>query len=1191
MKRQLQQKDIESLVIKIASPEEILEWSHGEVLKPETINYRTGRPEREGLFSEVIFGPIKDYECYCGKYRKPSIRGIVCERCGVEVTSSWVRRERMGHITLMSPVAHIWFLRSYPYPISLFLDIPVHQLEKVIYYTSYIVTRVDEEEKQKLLHNLEKEFKEIIKQAKTAEEKKEKRLLFKKIKEEINSIQPKRVLSDVEYFQLSRKYPNLFEVDTGAEPIRRFLEEIDLNKLKKDLEKKLTKTSGKEKYKLALKLKFVKAFIKHNRRPEYMILTVLPIIPPDLRPIVHLEGGRHVSSDLNELYRRVINRNNRLKKLIEMGAPEIILRNERRMLQEAVDALLDNSMKKDPVKRSARKVLKSLADSLKGKQGRFRQNLLGKRVDYSGRAVIVVGPELRINECGLPKRMALELFKPFIIHELLKEEVASTIKKANYLIESMAPEALAALERVIRDKYVLLNRPPTLHRLGVQAFKPSLAEGMSIRIPPLVCTGYNADFDGDQMGVFLPISDEAQREARELLNAAKNILKPGTGEAIANPNKDMVLGIYYLTLAVEGRKGEAKKVFDAEEAKRLFDLGEIDLQAKILVKSVKDLQNVETTVGRIIFNEVLPNDFPYLNETMDKKSLANLTEELYSRYDAEKTSIILDTIKDLGFKYSTYSGISLGYEDTKVPTIKEKIIQEALEEEEKIIQGYEEGLLSEEEKRAKISEIWYKAFDQIKEAIQSELTIDSPTRYMIESGARGSWENITQVMGMKGLVKDPKGDIIDLPIIESFQEGLSVISYFISTHGARKGTADTSLKTSHAGYLTRRMEEVAHNLITIEPDCGTKEGIVITKKEAEETLDKFWKKIYSRVLLEDVVDKNGNLIAERGSYVTKELAKKIEASGVDQVKVRSPFTCQTIYGICAKCYGINLADDKPVKLGEAVGILAAEAIGEPGTQLTMRTFHTGGIAMAADITTGVPRANELLEARTPSFLALQSPITGIVENIETSTKYYLVTVKYRKQRKVKRVKLKIPKKFKLLIKKGSKIEKGQVINEGVLDPKLVYSTQGKIAAFKYILHELKRVYNSQGAEVHDKHFEVILGKMFSLVRIIDGGDSDFIPGEIVERDWLLEVNSQLKSKNKKPAKGVALLKGITEVAVNSQSFLSAASFQNTVRVLVRAALECREDKLRGIKENVIIGRKPPIGETFYERYQVYQKES
>jgi DNA-directed RNA polymerase subunit beta' len=1173
---------IESIVLKLASPEEILEWSRGEVLKPETINYRTGRPERDGLFSEVIFGPTRDYECYCGKYRKPTIRGITCERCGVEVTASWVRRERMGHITLMTPVAHIWFLRSYPYPISLFLDIPLNQLEKVIYYSAYVIVRVDEKEKEKILKNLESEFKEILSQAKSLQERREKKELFRKIKEEIESIQPKKVLSDVEYFQLSRKYPNLFEVSTGAEPIRRFLEEIDLNQLKKDLEKKLSKATGDEKRKIALKLKFVKAFIKHNRRPEWMILTILPVIPPDLRPIVRLEEGRYVSSDLNELYRRVINRNNRLKRLIEMGAPEIILRNEKRMLQEAVDALLDNSLKKEPVKRGLRKALKSLADSLKGKQGRFRQNLLGKRVDYSGRAVIVVGPELRINECGLPKKMALELFKPFIIHELLKDEIASTIKKANYLIESMAPEALAALEKVVADKFVLLNRPPTLHRLGVQAFKPILTEGLAIRIPPLVCTGYNADFDGDQMGVFLPLSEDAQREARELLNAAKNILKPGTGEAIANPNKDMVWGIYYLTLIEPKAKGEGKKIFDAAEAKRLYELGEIDLRAKVIVKNLKNLNNVETTVGRVIFNEFLPDDYPYINKIIDKKVLADLVEDIYNLYGDERTAIFLDSIKDLGFKYATYFGASISYMDTKVAEGKNEIIQEAIERESKVVEAYENGLLSEEEKKAKVTEIWYEVFDKIKDNLQKSLDVQNPTRSMIDSGARGSWENITQVMGLKGLVKDPKGEIIDLPVIESYQEGLSVLSYFISTHGARKGTADTSLKTSHAGYLTRRMEEVAHDVIIKERDCGTDEGIVISRKESEEWLDKFLKRIYSRVLLEDVYDKKGNLVAKKDSYVTKDLAKKIDESGVDEVKVRSPFTCKTIYGLCAKCYGINLADGKPIKLGEAVGIMAAQSIGEPGTQLTMRTFHTGGIAMAADITSGVPRANELFEARSPSFLAIQSPVKGIVESIESNVKYYEITIKYKKGKKIERLKIKIPRKFKLVIKKGSHIEKGEILNEGVLDPKMVYRIQGKMAAFKYLISELKKLYNSQGAEVHDKHFEVILRKMFSLVKIIEPGDSDFVAGEIIEKDWLLEVNQDLRARGLKPAKGILLLRGISDVAVNSQSFLAAASFQNTVRVLTRAALECREDKLRGIKENVIIGRKPPIGEEFYK---------
>ncbi len=1176
--------DIEKIVIRLASPEDILNWSYGEVLKPETINYRTGKAEREGLFSEVIFGPVKDFECSCGKYKRPAVRGITCERCGVEITSSSVRRERFGHITLMTPITHIWFLKSYPYPISLFLDIPVHHLEKVVYYSAYIITRVDEKEREKLLKNIEKEFQEILKSATTSAEKKEKRDLHKKIKDEINSIQPKRVLSDIEYFQLSQKYPNIFEVETGSEPIRRFLEEIDLNELKKETEKKLAKAKGIEKLKLALKLKFIKAFIKHNCRPEWMILTILPVIPPDLRPIVTVEGGKHISSDLNELYRRVINRNNRLKKLIEMNAPEIILRNEKRMLQDAVDALLDNSMKKEAATRGARKLLKSLADSLRGKEGRFRQNLLGKRVDYSGRAVIVVGPELRINECGLPKRMALELFKPFVIHELLKDEIANNIKKANHLIEMMAPEALAALERVMANRYVLLNRAPTLHRLGIQAFKPILVEGNSIRIPPLVCTGYNADFDGDQMACYLPISESAQEEARELMNAVKNILKPGTGESIANPNKDMVLGIYYLTIIKEKSDKNYKRVSDANEAKRLWQLGYIDLQEAILVKKLKNVKDVVTSVGRILFNEILPEDFPFVNEVIEKKKLSSLIEDLYSRYPLERISDILDSMKMLGFNFATLSGISLGYLDIEPPIEKEEIISESLQLEEKILRAYEEGLLSDDEKKQKITEIWFKAFDNLKDILQKKLASENPAKIMLESGARGSWENIAQIMGMKGLVKDPRGEIIDLPIIESYQEGFSILSYFISTHAARKGTADTALKTSHAGYLTRRMAIVAHDVIVREVDCGTDEGITITRKEAEETLDKFWKKIYGRILLEKVKDKDGNIIANKGEIITKSLAKLIDTSGVEQVKVRSPFTCKTLYGVCVKCYGLNLADDQLVKLGEAVGIIAAQSIGEPGTQLTMRTFHTGGIAATLDITEGVPRANELLEARTPSYVALQSPVDGLVENIEPTPKFYKIIIKYKKQRKIHRIVLRVPKKFKLLIKKGSKVHRGQVLNEGILDPKLVYISQGKEAAFKYLLSELKRLYNSQAAEVHDKHFEIILRKMFSLVKITDPGDSDFVIGEVVEKDWLIEENMKLRNEKKKPAKGKILLRGITYVATNSRSFLSAASFQNTVRVLVKAALECREDYLNGINENVIVGRKPPIGETFRERY-------
>ncbi len=1169
--------DIKSIKIKLASPEEILNWSFGEVTKPETINYRTGKPDREGLFSEVIFGPIKNFECSCGKYKGYQYAGHKCDRCGVLVTRSSVRRERMGHIMLAAPVMHIWFLKVYPYPVSLLLGIPNTQLEKVIYYSAYIIVQVDEEKKKKLLESIEKEYKEKIKTSEDKELKDQIKETYKKIKEELDSIKVKRVLSDVEYFTLSRKYPGIFEVDMGAEPIRKFLSEIDLNKEYKKALEEFKKAKGAEKRKVSLKLKFLKSFIENNLRPEWMILTVLPVIPPDLRPIVQLEGGKLVASDLNDLYRRVINRNNRLKRLYEIKAPEIIIRNEKRMLQEAVDVLLDNTLRKEKLVVGQRKVMKSLADMLRGKQGRFRQNLLGKRVDYSGRAVIVIGPELKIDECGLPKKMALEIFKPFIIHELIKKGIALTIKQANYIIESEDPEAVEILSQIIKDKYVLLNRAPTLHRLGIQAFKPLLVEGLALRIPALVCTAYNADFDGDQMAVFLPISEEAQQEAKERMLASKNHLKPGTGEVITTPTKDIILGCYYLTQIIPGRKGEGRKVYDIKEAKLLFEYGEIDLQAEIIIKKYKNEENVKTSIGRLIFNEVFPSDYPFINQVITKKTLAKILADIYHKYGASKTSYILDKIKDLGFEYATLSGISWSLSDLEVPKEKEKVIKEATEKEIKIKETYKMGLLSEEEKKMLITDIWLATAQEINDLIKQTLKEDNNPRRMIDSGARGSYAQLGQMCGMKGLVANPKGETIDLPIKNSYYEGLSSLEYFISTHGARKGASDTALKTAKAGYLTRRMIDAVHDVIVTELDCGDEEGIIITKKEAEETYDSFADKIYSRVILETLQDKNGNIIINKGEYITREIAKKIEDAGIEKVRVRSPFTCKAIEGVCSKCYGFDLAYDQPVKLGEAVGIIAAQSIGEPGTQLTMRTFHVGGIAGAADITQGVPRAEELLEVRTPKNLSILSPVNGIVENIEETPKYWKVIIRGPRRKKFT---IHITRSLNLLVKKGDRIAKGDPLNEGVKDPKLVYIHQGKIPAFKYILNEFKKVYNFQGAEVHDKHVEIVIRKMFSRVKVKEIGDSPFVYNDIVEKSIFLKVNQQLKAENKKPAKGILLLLGITRVALTSESFLSAASFQETARVLVRSALEGKEDRLKGLKENIIIGRKPYIGANF-----------
>jgi DNA-directed RNA polymerase subunit beta' len=1194
MKRLLSTTEIEKLVLKIASPEEILTWSKGEVLRPETINYRTGKPERYGLFSEVIFGPMKNFECSCGKYKNPQVKNIVCERCNVEVTHSSVRRERMGHIALVTPCAHIWFLKVYPYPLKLFLDIPLYQLEKVIYYSAYIITRVNEEEKERILKEIEKEYKEFMAKAESREEKKQKTAIFSQIKEELKTLQPKKVLSDSEYFYFSRKYPNTFEVGIGAEPIRRFLEEIDLEAMKKEILKKLPKATGIEKKNLSLKLRFVNAFIKHNRRPEWMILTILPVIPPDLRPIVQLAGGKYTSSDLNDLYRRIINRNNRLKKLIELKTPEIILRNEKRMLQEAVDALIDISRKKERITIGRRKVVKSLADNLRGKEGRFRQNLLGKRVDYSGRSVIVVDPELRINECGLPKKMAFELFKPFVVHELLKENKVQTTKQANYLIEIQDPDALAALERVVQNKYVLLNRAPTLHKLGLLAFRPILVEGLALRIPPLVCEGYNADFDGDQMGVFLPLSRKAQKEAKEIMSADKILLKPATGDPVVKPRHEMLSGLYYLTNFAEGKKGEGK-IFDAKTALYLYNLGEIDLQAKIIIKGIKNEKNIETSVGRIIFNNVLPSDFRFVNEVIEKKSMAKLINEILAQYGSERLAFILDNLKELGYRFATQSGLTLGIDDLVAPSNFEKIIDECLEKQKEIQKAYEAGWISDEEKRAQLTEIWSLATREIINSLKKETSPLSNPRLMIDSGGRGDYAQLLQMTAIKGLVSTPAGKIIELPITSSYKKGFTPLEYFISTHGARKGAADKALKTPKSGYLTRRLVDALHDLIIREVDCGDEEGIIIKKEECEKIGDSFADQIYSRFSLETLKDKEGNILVNKGEVITREIAQKIEKAGIEALRVRSPFTCKTLYGICQKCFGLDLSNNQLIKLGEAVGIIAAQSIGEPGTQLTMRTFHYGGVITVADITVGLPRVEEVFEARTPKAESIVSPFSGRVKNIFETPKYYLLQIatKNKKTQKKELIEIKIPKKFKLLVKKGDRVNRGDVLNEGLADPKKIYATRGKMPAFKYILEEVKKIYNPQGAGIHNKYVELVIRKMFSRVKIVDPGDSDFVIGELVEKDMFLEENRRLKTEGKKLAKGVLLLMGIKNVALTTYSFLSAASFQETARALVRAALECREDVLRGIKENIIIGRKPLIGEEFREwltRNQVVQPE-
>jgi DNA-directed RNA polymerase subunit beta' len=1176
-------KDIEAIRIKLASPEDILNWSHGEVVRPETINYRTQRPEKEGLFCEKIFGPTKDFECYCGKYKRIRYKGIICDRCGVEVTRSIVRRERMGHIKLAVPCSHIWFLRGVPSRIGTVLDIPMQQLEGVIYFASYIVTSCDENAKKKVLEEIKKEYKSKLKE----QEKEKTKIGDLKIArdaavQEVSEIKPFKILSEIDYHRLSLKYGEIFEAGTGAEVLRNILEKVDLKKEIEVLKKELAETQPGNRRKVLTRLKIFQGMFRAGVRPEWMFLTVLPVLPPDLRPMVQLDGGRYASSDLNDLYRRVINRNNRLKYLLEIEAPEVIVRNEKRMLQEAVDALIDNGMRKRTMTTATtggKRLLKALADILKGKQGRFRQNLLGKRVDYSGRSVIVVGPELKLDQVGIPKKMALELFKPFVIKKLLDKELAYNVRSASRLIEQKTDEVWASLEETVKDKLVLLNRAPTLHKLGIQAFYPKLTEGESIKIHPMVCKAFNADFDGDQMAVHLPLSDKAQKEAREIMLSALNLLKPATGTPIVTLYQDISLGCYYLTQIKKGAKGEGRIFSSKDEAILASELGDISLQAEIKVRMDKD-DICQTSVGRIIFNESLPEGLPFVNSLIKVKDLEKITREIINKYGFEKTKEFLDNIKELGFEYSTWAGISWGMDDLIVPTEKKAIIAEAEKEVEKIEEHFKKGLLSKEEKRLKIIEIWSGVKSKIEELVPQTLPQDGPVFQVIDSGSRGSWSQSVQMSGMKGLVINPSGQIIELPVKSSFKEGFDVLEYFISTHGARKGTADTALRTSTAGYLTRRLVDVSHEIIVNKDDCGDKEGIVVWKSDAEEIGQNFIFKILGRVVIDKIPG-----ICKEGDYIDWQMAEKIVNSDkVEKVRIRSPLSCKLIKGICRKCYGWNTVNNQPVELGEAVGIVAAQSIGEPGTQLTMRTFHTGGVAGGGDITMGLPRVQEIFEARIPGGKAEVSAVEGKVLEI---TPERIVKIKIKQDKEAKKekekaemVEYKIPEKSAIWVKLGDEIVKGQQLCEGSLDLKELFKLTSKEEVERYIIREIQRIYASQGASIHDKHIEVICRQMFSRIKIKDVGESFFSTGEVVERIKFLEENDKLKSENKKQAKGVPILLGISRVALTTDSFLSSASFQETSRVLIKASLEGRKDGLRGLKENVIIGKLIPAGTGF-----------
>jgi len=1161
--------DLESIRIKIASPDDILTWSHGEVQKPETINYRTQRPEKDGLFCERIFGPEKDYECYCGKYKKIRYKGIICDKCGVEVTKASVRRERMGHIKLAVPCSHIWFLRGIPSRIGLVLDIPMQQLERVIYFASYIITKVNEEAKKNTLEEIEKEFKSKAKGAKA----KELKAARDKAREEVMSIKPLKVLSEFEYHDFSLKYGEIFEAGTGAESLRKILAETDFKKVAAALEKEAEKASPGNKRKILRRLRLIRGMIRNNIKPEWMFLTVLPVLPPDLRPMVQLDGGRYASSDLNDLYRRVINRNNRLKYLLEINAPDVIVRNEKRMLQEAVDALIDNGMRKGQTTTATtggKRLLKSLADMLKGKQGRFRQNLLGKRVDYSGRSVIVVGPQLNLHQCGIPKIMALELFKPFVIKKLLEKELAYNVRGASRLVEEAPPEVWAILEDIVKDKLVLLNRAPTLHRLGIQAFQPVLVEGESIRIHPLICKAFNADFDGDQMAVHVPLSTEAQKEAREMMFSSSNLLKPATGSPIVNPLRDIVLGCHWVTKLKPGASGEGKIFSSKNEAILASDTEAIDLRAKIKIKTGKEF--LETSVGRVLFNNTLPDGFSFQNEEMSVKELEKLTARLIEKYDKETCEKTLDKIKSLGFEYSTISGITWGMDDLLVPESKKKLIAEAEKSIETIDQHYKKGLLSQEEKTDKAIEVWQRTKAEIEKALRTTLPPLGPVLAIINSGARGTWSQLVQMTGMKGLVTNPAGKILELPVKSSFKEGFDVLEYFISTHGARKGTADTALRTSAAGYLTRRLVDVAHDVVITTEDCKDKEGMVIFREDADKIGQNFLYKIIGR-------------LTTKGEIIDEEKAASIIEKGIDRISVRSPLTCKATYGVCRKCYGWNLGTNQLVGLGSAVGVIAAQAIGEPGTQLTMRTFHTGGVAEGGDITQGLPRVEELFEARVPLGKAVVSQVEGKVLEITPEKKIRIkgknLKVKKTKSKQTDIIEYQIPPKKAIWVEAGQAVKGGQQLCEGHLDLQEIFRLLSPEEVKRYIVSQVQRIYVSQGAIIHDKHVEVIVRQMFSRVRIKDEGDSSFYSGEIVELSRALEENGKLK----KPATFQPLLLGITRVALATDSFLSAASFQETSRVLIKTAIEGREDKLRGLKENVIIGKLIPAGTGF-----IHEKE-
>jgi DNA-directed RNA polymerase subunit beta' len=1185
--------------LKLASPDSILEWSYGEVTKPETINYRTQRPEKHGLFDERIFGPVEDYECSCKKYRGIRYKGIVCEKCGVEITRAVVRRERMGHIDLCVPVSHIWFLRGVPSRIAMILGITASSVEKVIYFAGYIVTKASDSDRARILNELDIEYKSKLKTLQNDEAKEALKLRMDETKKEINSIQQGVVLDEMSFHRFSIKYSTLFEARIGAEAIFELFKQIDLAKLVDKLEDEYTKAGAMERAKLDKRLALVRGMLHAGVRPEWLFLTRIPVIPPAIRPMVALEGGRHASSDLNDLYRRVINRNNRLKKLIDIQAPDVILRNEKRILQEAVDALIDNSIRHGGGAYSAmsaaqRRPLKSLSDYLKSKQGYFRQNLLGKRVDYSGRSVIVIGPELALDQCGLPKHMALELFRPFVVAELLKQELAYNIRGAGRLIEDGVPEVWAILENIIKGKHVLLNRAPTLHRQGIQAFRPVLIEGNAIQVHPLVCRAFNADFDGDQMAVHVPLSDEAQLEAKEIISANNNILKPGSSEPVVSEKLlDMALGAYWMTKIVDGAKGEGKYFASPNDAINAFDYGVIDFRAKVKVLATdtpkyQQFGNglFETSVGRLLFNSVLPSDHSFINDVVVQKTLFQIIIDIIDDRGAEAVPPIVDRLKRFGFKYATVSGTTWGIDEVIVPKQKTAIIEAARDEEREVISHYDQGLLSRDERRRMIVEVWHRAKTAIEKILPETLTEDGSAYEMWKSGARGSLGQIAQMAGMKGLIVNTRGETLETPVISSMKEGLTPIEYFNTTHGSRKGLADTALQTAKAGYLTRRLFVVAQDAIITEEDCKTKAGTTINRISASGIEIAFSKAIKGRILAEDAVDNKGVVIFKKGHLLSRRDAIAVEGTTCESVEVRSPMTCKTLRGVCQNCYGIDLTTNKLVDIGEAVGTVAAQAIGEPGTQLTMNTKHAGGAATAGgDVTSGLPRVEEVFEKRQPKIPAVVSKCEGQVVDIRTEGRDRIVVVAPDMNakgapKKKENIEYEVPARRTVAVSKGDTVMLGQIMTDGsALLPEL-FKYGGQEVTQDYIISEVNKIYELQGVTIARKHIELIVKQMMSRMRVTLRGDSRFTNGEVVEEWILVEENEKLKAEGKEQAKGERLILGITETSLTRKSFLSAASFQNTTRVLINAAVRGSHDNLAGLMENVIIGKLIPAGTGF-----------